>query len=120
MQSRCLNTDIAKSTFPAPHIADVRGESLRCCSGYSLVLCIINAELTTWLRPPPRLTINKYYVSRDSIAFTVILSLSCPRAFRLPRNGSSRAVFVAFGFSEAILSLPLSIAGEVFLLGYFP
>ncbi len=70
--------------------------------------------------PSPRLIINKYYISQDSIAFTVILSLSCPRPFRLARNGSSRAVFVACGFSEAILSLPLSIAGGVFLLGYFP
>ena len=50
--------------------------------------------------PRRRLTINKYYISRDSIAFRVILSLSCPRAFRLARNGSSRAVFVACGFSD--------------------
>ena len=53
--------------------------------------------------PPSRLTINKYHISRDRIAFKVILSLSYPRAFRLGRNGSSRAVFVAFGFSEAVL-----------------
>ena len=80
MQSRCLNTNIAKSTFPAPHIADVRGESIRCCPGYSLLLLYItNAELTVpsaWLITPLFLTINKYYISRDSIAFTVILSLS--------------------------------------------
>ena len=56
MQSRCLNTNIAKSTFPAPHIEDVRSENARCRSGYSLILCIINSELTVpsaWLTPLP-------------------------------------------------------------------
>ena len=58
MQSRCLNTNIAKSTFPAPHIEDVHGERMRCCSGYSLFLGIINTELTmlaALLTPPPPL-----------------------------------------------------------------
>ncbi len=53
MQSRYRNPNITKATFPAPHIEDVRGKSVRCCPGYSLVPSIINAELTTWLRPPP-------------------------------------------------------------------
>ncbi len=56
MQSRCLNTNIAKSTFPTSRIEDVPGERMRCCSGYSLVLCISNTELTmlaALLTPPP-------------------------------------------------------------------
>ena len=55
MQSRCLNTHIAKATFPASRIKGVRGESVRCCAGCSLILCIINAELTVpsvWLTAP--------------------------------------------------------------------
>ena len=63
MQSRYLNTNITKSTFPAPHIADVRSENARCRSRYSLLLCIINSALTVpsaWLTRPPPLTINKY------------------------------------------------------------
>ena len=52
MQSRCLNTNIAKSTFAAPHTEGACGERVRCGSGYSLLLCIINLELTApsaWL-----------------------------------------------------------------------
>ena len=53
MPSRCRNTNITKSTFPASRIEGARGERMHCCSGYSLILRIINWELTTWLRPPP-------------------------------------------------------------------
>ena len=56
MQSRCLNTNIVKATFPAFRIEGVRGESVRCCSGCSLLLRIINAKLTVpsaWLTAPP-------------------------------------------------------------------
>ena len=58
MQSKCLNTNITKSTFTAPHIEGVRGERVRCCSRYSLLLHVINAELTgltAWLTAPPPL-----------------------------------------------------------------
>ena len=107
MRSRYRNTNTTKSTLTAPHIEDVCGDSMHCCSGYSLLPCIINAELTVLtaiLTPPPRLTINKYYFSQNSVAFKGVLSLSCPRAFRLARNGSSRAVFVAFSFAERVSS----------------
>ena len=83
MQSRCLNTNIAKSTFPAPHIEGARSESVRCGSGYSLVLCVINFALTVlpaWLTaPPPHLMFNKCYISQDRIAFRGVLFLSCLR-----------------------------------------
>ena len=58
MKSRYRNTNITKTTFPTPHIEDVRSESARCRSGYSLILCIINSELTVpsaWLTAPPPL-----------------------------------------------------------------
>ena len=60
MQSRCRNTNITKATFPAPHIEGACGERVRCGSGYSLILCIINSALTVpsaWLTPPPPLNI---------------------------------------------------------------
>ena len=56
MQSRCINTNITKATFPASRIDGVRGESVRCSSGCSLMLCVINLELTVlsaWLTAPP-------------------------------------------------------------------
>ena len=46
MPSGCLNVNIAKSIFPASRIDSVRGDSVRCCLGCSLILCIINVELT--------------------------------------------------------------------------
>ena len=83
MQSRCINTNITKATFPTPRIEGVCGDSVRCCSGCSFMLCIINSELivsSAWLTPPPpRLTINKHYISQDSIAIKGVLSLSCLR-----------------------------------------
>ena len=54
--------------------------------------------------PPPLFIYNKYYISQDRIAFKGVLPLSCPRAFRLARNVSLRTVFVAFNFSECVLS----------------
>ena len=57
MQSKCLNTNITKATFAASQIEGVRGERVRCCSGCSLILCVINAELTVLTSevnaPPP-------------------------------------------------------------------
>ena len=57
MQSRHFNTNITKATFSAPQIEGRRGESVRRCSGCSLILCIINAELTMLIAkvnaPPP-------------------------------------------------------------------
>ena len=58
MQSRCLNTNIAKSAFAAPHTEGACGERVRCCSGYSLMLYVINTQLnvlSAWLTPPPPL-----------------------------------------------------------------
>ena len=46
MRSRYRNTNTTKATFAVPHIEGVCGDSMPCCSGYSLLLCIINAELT--------------------------------------------------------------------------
>ena len=60
MQSRCRNTNIAKATLPTPHIEGACAESVRCGSGYSLILCIINSALTVpsaWLTAPPPLNI---------------------------------------------------------------
>ncbi len=60
MQSRCLNTNTVKATFPASHIEGACSESVRCGSGGSLILCVINAELTVpsaWLTAPPPLNI---------------------------------------------------------------
>ena len=74
----------------------------------SLLLRPINAELTVLsagLTPPPRLTLNKYNTSQDSIDFRVVLSLSCLRAFRLVRIVSPRAFFGASGFVRCMLSL---------------
>ena len=56
MQSRCLNTNITKPTIAASHIEGACGDSVRCCSGYSLLPRIINVELTgpsAWLIAPP-------------------------------------------------------------------
>ena len=82
MQSRYFDTNITKATFSASRIEGVCGDNVRCCSGGSLILCVINLELTVssaWLTaPPPRLTINKYCVSQDSIAFRDVLSLVVP------------------------------------------
>ena len=106
MQNRCLNTNIAKTTFAASHIEGARGDTARCCSGYSgllYIIIIINVELTVpsaWLITPLFLIHNKYYVSQDSIVFKGILPLSYPRALCLARNVPSRAVFVALDFSD--------------------
>ena len=92
MQSRCIHTNIAKTTFPAPQPND-----MRCFCGCSLFSRILNAALTVrtaMLTPPPRLTKNKYYISQDSIAYRVILSLACLRALRFARSTSARAIFV--------------------------
>ena len=58
MQSRCRNTNITKATFAASRIEGVCGERVHCGSGYSLILYIINSELTVLsalLTPPPPL-----------------------------------------------------------------
>ena len=102
MQNRRINTNIAKTTFPAPQPNDVRVNAARRFSNCSLVSRIINAELimlTAMLTPPPRLTSNKYYISQDSIAFRVALSLACLRALRLARSTPSQAIFVAVWLS---------------------
>ena len=56
MQSRCINTNIAKTTFPAHQPNDVRVNAARWFSNCSLLPRIINAELTVltaMLTPPP-------------------------------------------------------------------
>ena len=57
MRSRYRNTNITKSIFAASRIESGRGERVRCCSRYSLLLCIINSKLTMLTSevnaPPP-------------------------------------------------------------------
>ena len=104
-----IYTNIVQPNLLAHQIYDIRGDSVRCFSVYSLLPRIINAELTVltaWLTPPPRLTNNKYYTSQDSIDFRVVLSLACLRAFHPARNVSARAIFVALGLPWCILFLP--------------
>ena len=104
-----LRTNIVQPNLLAHQIYDIRGDSARCFSIYSLLSRIINAELTVLTAmltpPPPRLTKNKYYTSQDSIDFRVVLSLVCLRAFRPARNVSARAIFVALGLPWCILFL---------------
>ena len=51
--------------------------------------------------PPPRLTIDKYNTSQDSIDFRVMLFLSCLRVFCLAQRVSSRAFCVTDDNTEA-------------------
>ena len=92
----------------------------------SLFLCSINAGLTmlsTRLTPSPRLTIDKYNTSQDSIDFRIVLFLSCLRAFCLAQSVSSRAFFIGpSGFVRCMLSLllpvcPILFSGGVSLVG---
>ena len=83
----------------------------------SLLLCVLNAKLTmlsVWLMPH-RLTLNKYYISQDSIDFKVVLSMSRLRAFRLERNVLSQAFFLALGLPRCILFLGLTHAALLYL-----
>ncbi len=96
MQSRRIHTNIARTTFPT-HQPD----GVSCFSNCSLLSRIINA---------PRLTLTKYYISQDSIAYRFVLSMLCLRALRFARSTSARDFFVAFGFSRCMLSLPFSVS----------
>ena len=61
MQNGRINTNIAKPIFPAHQPGDMRVNAVRCFYGCSLVLRIINAELTVltaMLTPPPPLNIK--------------------------------------------------------------
>ena len=56
MQNRRINTNIAKTTFPASQPNDVRVNAVRRFSNCPLFSRIINAELTmrtAMLTPPP-------------------------------------------------------------------
>lgn len=111
MRSRCLNTNIAKANLHASHIEGERDKNGHRCSGCSVMLYIIDLEstvLSAWLIPPHNLTIDKYYISQNSVAFKGVLSLSCLRAFRLARNIPSRAICIAFDFSQCVLFRLLS------------
>ena len=58
MQSRRIHTNIAQLNLLAPQVYDVRVNAVRCFSGCSLLLRVINSELTglsTWLTAPPPL-----------------------------------------------------------------
>ena len=90
----------------------VRVVAVRCVSIGSLLLRPINAKLTMLSAEltPLRLTLNKYNTSQDGIDFSVVLSVSCLRALRLARSTSSRAFFVAFGFSRCVLSISLPVS----------
>lgn len=51
-----IHTNIVQPNLLAHQIYDIRGDSVRCFSVYSLLPRIINAELTVltaWLTPPP-------------------------------------------------------------------
>ena len=109
-KSRHISATIAQTPFPAHQPNDVGADAARGFSGCSLLPRILNAELTVqsaWLTPPPRLTRNKYYISQDSIALRVLLSLACLRAFRLARSVPARAFFVALGFVWCLLYLSI-------------
>ena len=101
MQSGDIQLTVPNGFYGYTGSIGVGVAAVRCVSLCSLFLRILNAKLTmlcAWLTPPsPRLTFDKYNTSQDSIGFRVVLSLSCLRAFRLARNVSSRAFFVAFG-----------------------
>jgi hypothetical protein len=112
MKSGHININIAKPILFVYRVYGVRVDGARRFFGCSLILCVINAELTVltaWLTPP-RLTIDKYYTSQDSIDFSVVLSLSCLHALRLVRSVSLQAIFIALGFSRCVLSLPLRVS----------
>ena len=109
MQSGHININITQPKLPVHQIYGVCVDTGRRFFRCSLLLYVINLELTALsaqLTPPPRLTIDKYNTSQDSINFRVILSLSCLHALCLARSVSLRAVFVALGFSRCVLSLP--------------
>ena len=112
MQSRHININITQPQLPVHRVYGVRVDAARRFFRCSLLLYVINLELTVlsaWLTPPPRLTIDKYNTSQNSIDFSVVLSLSCLHALCLARSVSWRAVFVALGFSRYVLSLPLRV-----------
>lgn len=113
MQSRSLNINIVPPILQVHQGSGVRVAAACRASVCSLLFRIINDELTVlsaWLTPPPpRLTLNKYYISQDSIDFRVVLSMSCLRALRFARSTSSRAFFIALGSIRGMLSLPLFI-----------
>ena len=113
MQSRHININITQPKLPVHRVYGVCVDAARRVSICSLLLYVINLELTVLsaqLRPPPRLTIDKHNTSQDSIDFSVVLSLSCLHARCLAQSVSLRAVFVALGFSRCVLSLPLRVS----------
>ena len=98
-QTDCIHFNSTQFEFPTHLSGYVRVGPTRCPMD-----SLITVVLARCFTPPIHLTMNKYYASRNRIAFKGVLSLACPRAFHLAWNVSSRAIFVAFGFFQCVLS----------------
>ncbi len=98
MQSRSLNINIVPPILQVHQVYGVCVAAACRVSLRSLLLHVFNAKLTmlfAWLIPPPRLTLNKYHISQDSIDFKVVLSMSI---YVMPARASSHTKHIVAGF----------------------